>query len=409
MKKITLIFAGIFSALCIDAQVTDTVSTGAEYVNEVYYNLDSGAVKTVDRAWDIAFQVSGMGSTIRINGGNGIELYGYPNGDTSHWASLDTAGISGWNKYYNSDSLWSKGAFSQTADGMFDLGWGRYNMTTHYVTADSLFVIKLSNGSYKKLWIDKLASSVYYFKYADLDGGNEIHDTLAKADYLNKNFGYYSIENEVEIDREPDNASWDLVFTKYGDFVTPTYFMGVAGVLGNDGISVNEVSGVHSDDADTLGTNFSSSISAIGYDWKTLNYGTGLYTADDSLTYFVSSNDGDLWKIVFTAFERYSGNYVFNKEKLVTSSIDENATNLKVATYPNPATDYLNIVLHQNNSDDLNVTVFNLSGSLVYSRNFPGTSGINNLQLGVGEFSKGLYIVNVQTQGASVQTKFVVK
>ena len=65
--------------------------------------------------------------------------------------------------------------------------------------------------------------------------------------------------------------------------------------------------------------------------------------------------------------------------------------------------------MHQNNSHDLNVTIYNLSGSLVYSGNFAGNSGINNLQLGVGEFSKGLYIVNVQTQGASVQTKFVVK
>ena len=140
MKKITLILAGIFSVFITNAQVIDTVSLGPSYVNGVYYSLENNDVHTVEAGnWDIAFTVSPMGSTIRTNGGHGIELYNYPNGDTSHWSSIDTAGISGWKKYYNSDSLWFKGAFSQTADGMFDLGWGNYSMITHYVIADSLF------------------------------------------------------------------------------------------------------------------------------------------------------------------------------------------------------------------------------------------------------------------------------
>ena len=50
-----------------------------------------------------------------------------------------------------------------------------------------------------------------------------------------------------------------------------------------------------------------------------------------------------------------------------------------------------------------------MSGSLVYSEIFAGTSGVNNLQLSVGEYAKGLYLVNVESQKASVQTKFIVK
>jgi len=411
MKKITLIFAGIFSVLGVNAQTTDTVSLGAGYVNGIYYSLENNDVHTVEAGnWDIAFTVSPMGSTIRTNGGHGVELYNYPNGDTSHWSTLDTSGISEWKKYYNSDSLWSKGAFSQTADGVFDLGWGNYSMITHYVVADSLFVVKLPDGSYKKLWIDRLASSVYYFKYADLDGNNEVLDTVSKADYINKSFGYYSLQNQVELDREPETSSWDLLFTKYGQAINPTYYMGVSGVLTNDGVSVSKVSGVHSEDADTSDASFSHSMTSIGYNWKKLNYATYQYSAVDSLTYFVKTKAGDIWKVVFTEFGGSSnGNVVFNKEKILNaSSVDESNT-FNLATFPNPATDYLNIVFHQGNPDDLNVSVFNLSGSIVYSRNLSGVSGVNNLQLSVGEWSKGLYIINIENQVGSVKTKFVVK
>ena len=63
MKKITLIFAGIFSAFSINAQVADTVAIGAE--NEVYYSLENDEVLTVEREnWDIAFNVGGYGSAI---------------------------------------------------------------------------------------------------------------------------------------------------------------------------------------------------------------------------------------------------------------------------------------------------------------------------------------------------------
>ena len=186
--------------------------------------------------------------------------------------------------------------------------------------------------------------------------------------------------------------------------------MGVSGVLANQDVSVNKVSGVHYQDADTLSTPFSSSMTGIGYNWKSLNYQTYQYAAQDSLTYFVKSKAGDLWKIAFEGFGGSSnGNYIFSKEKILSVGMMESINVLNVSTYPNPATDFLNIVLHQKDNEKLNVTVFNMSGSLVYSELFAGTSGVNNLQLSVGEYAKGLYLVNVESQKASVQTRFIVK
>ena len=125
----------------------------------------------------MAFSAAGGGASIRINGQSGVVLYNYPNnGDTSAWASIVTNGINNWNPIYNSDNSWADGAFNINANSSnpMDLGWGIYGTITHHVTGDSLNVIKLSNGAYKKLQILKLSSSNYDFRYANIDGTNEI-------------------------------------------------------------------------------------------------------------------------------------------------------------------------------------------------------------------------------------------
>ena len=78
-----------------------------------------------------------------------------------------------------------------------------------------MHIIKLSNGDYKKLQMIKLSSGVYDFKYANIDGSNEVITNVSKSNYTSKNFGYYSLTNETELDREPDSDSWHILFTKY--------------------------------------------------------------------------------------------------------------------------------------------------------------------------------------------------
>ena len=422
MKKITLMIASALTAFGLNAQVADTVSTGPGYANDVYYSLENNEVHTVEREnWDIAFIASSsLGSGIMTNEGAGTDLYFYPNGDTSAWSSVDTSGIASWTKYYNHDSLWSIGAFAQTSTGYYDpvfntydMGWGIYDMSSHVVTGDSLFVLKLSDGSFKKLWIQRLQSGHYYFKSADLDGGNEISDTVVKTDYENRNFGYYSLKTGTELDREPDNSTWDLLFTKYNTLVMSQYGYtpyGVTAVLSNDGVSVNKVSGVATEDADTLSTYFSGSLSAIGGDWKSFSHSTFSYVVSDSLTYFVKSKDSDLWKVVFTGFGgSTTGEYHFTKQKITTTVGSQELNISSVGTYPNPASDVLNIVFDQKNADESKVDMYNLSGVLILSRTIQGNTGLNTLKLNVDHYASGLYMVNVSSQGGSVVTKVLVK
>jgi len=420
MKKITLLIASALTAFGLSAQIADTVSTGAGYANDVYYSLENNEIISVDRAnWDIAFATHrATGSGIITNEGNGTDLYFYPKGDTDDWASLDTSGIASWTKYYNHDTTWSIGAFAQTATGDYnpvfgtiDMGWGNYDMSSHIVKGDSLFVLKLSDGSFKKLWIDRLQSGHYYFKSADLDGSNEVSDTVVKTDYPNKNFGYYSLKTGTEIDREPDNSTWDLLFTKYNTPVNSQYGFvpyGVTAVLSNVGVLVNKISGVPTVDANPSYPSFSSNISEIGGDWK--SYGGGGYAVEEDLTYFVKSKDSVLWKIAFTGFGgSATGDFHFTKQKIGTTVGAPELNISSVGTYPNPASDLLNIVFDQKNADEVRIEVYNISGVVISSQSIHGNGGLNTLKLDVGNYASGLYMVNVSSQGGSVLSKVLVK
>ncbi|MCX6909508.1 MAG: DUF2339 domain-containing protein, partial [Verrucomicrobia bacterium] len=113
--------------------------------------------------------------TAGLVAGAGVALYTYPKSDTSGWATIDTTGLSSWKPMYNDPGNWENGAFSRYAKGYFDYGWCIYNDVTHNLVGDSLFVIKLRDGNFKKLWMIKKLSSldIYLFRYANLDGSGE--------------------------------------------------------------------------------------------------------------------------------------------------------------------------------------------------------------------------------------------
>ena len=51
-----------------------------------------------------------------------------------------------------------------------------------------LYIIKTTDGIWKKLWIEKLDAGVYFFKHANLDGTNLITQQVNTNNYSNKKF-----------------------------------------------------------------------------------------------------------------------------------------------------------------------------------------------------------------------------
>jgi hypothetical protein len=403
---ILIITATLITASASAQQVNDMVSIGAGYPNQSFYSMYNGEVSNISNTdWDLAFQITGFQATIRINGKNNVRLFraGLDVNAWSNVTAMDTVGkLNPAYELFDHDTSWWVGAFNATNDtsNQFDLGWGVYDFATHVVTGDSLYFIKLSNGVVKKLWIQSLMSNVYYFAYADVDGTNEVNATLNKTTYANRNFGYYSIINGTESNREPNKNDWDLTFCQYMA-VTPITYK-VTGVLANDSVFVARAYPVDVTLASFSGQSYTPLINTIGYDWKTYDFGSNSWLISDSLVYFVQDRTGDIWKMIFTGFGgSANGDYEFSKEPVSATGLADAAVATAVLSmYPNPANELFNIVYAPSNYDASNrIEVYSVTGQLVKSEKLEATPGLKETPLNISDLKCGLYLVRISIDG----------
>lgn len=415
MKKQLL--AGVFALAILDAHaqvVNDTVVTGASYANQVWYSLENDNQGTSPKNnWDLGFAASGFGASIIINSPVGVRLWNYPNADASGWATVDTAGLSTWEQRWNSDTSWALGAMGRYADPTndFDMDWGIYNMTTHVVTGDSIYIIKGVDGNYRKLMIESLTSGTYTFKYADLDGSNPHTGTLAKSAYSAKNFGYYSLQTNAALDREPVSTSWDLTFCQYTGFVPSAYT--VTGVLHNAGVQVAKCADL-ADKATFVAygsATYKSEINTIGYNWK--RFTGSVFAVQDSLVYFVKPANGDIWKVIFTGFASADGSFAFSKEKLyaAVSAVDNTTlSTTSFAVYPNPSRGGNINLIYSFGKKVANafVLVTDMAGRVVMTDKIAVESGLQQYVLPSGTLPTGAYVVTINGDGVLVSQKLQV-
>lgn len=422
MKKQLLITVLSIAAFATKAQsvVTDTVVMGAGYANQVWYSLadDEKGVQAKNN-WDIAFRASGgMSSDIMVNHSGGGTIWAYPKANKSGWASVDTTGLSLWIPQYNMETAWN-GALGRYADAAnpYDLGWGIYDMGSHNVNGDSIYIVKTQTGNFKKLTIDKLASGTYTFTYANLDGSGSTTSTLAKSAYSTKNYGYFNLDTKTAIDREPAAEEWDLVFGQYstGDYAS----MGIAGytvtgVLVNDTLKIAKAVV----DPTTRATfnaygplTFSDNINGLGYNWKSTSG-----VIKDSNVYFVRTNNGNIWKLNFTGWisgATGNGSVIFTKQLLTAVSIKETMkSNTTIGLSPNPAVNGQNINIVYNFDANVNsaiAQIYDMTGRVVMTQQLETSKGLHAQILNSGNLNSGIYIISVVADNQATQQRLIVQ
>lgn len=434
MKNIILTCALVMVLLQMNAQVAnDSVAVGAGYANQVWYSLENGVVETAPKNnWDIAFEIPGVGYSVHVNSEGGAEAWLYST-DVTEWSTIDTTGLSSLAKLYNSDTTWFIGAFDGVKDpnNDFDLGWGTYSLATHTVTGDKIYVVKLTNGTYQKLMIEGLASGTYTFRHANMDGTGEMTHTVAKPTYNTKNLVYYSLVNHAVVDREPARETWDLVFGQYfanvpdgnGGFVPYS----VTGVRTNAGVKTAKTENLADAEnyVDYEAETFESNISAIGHYWKSINMTTFQWDITDSLAYFVSTRDGDIWKVIMTGFTGSStGTYRFSTEKLleadtVTTEPIDTTTGIfspkelaaTMVVYPNPSNGQHVTVVYNilSQADAATLNVYDLAGRQVYAAELGNTAGVQQHRLPAQELNTGMYIVTLTVNNQQTHQKLIIK
>ena len=410
MKKIniTIVLSLLF---CIDIiSQNHQISLSSGYTNQSFYSMQNGEVSNVlNDNWDISFSTDVFSSTIRINDGKGVQLYTYHLADTSGWT--DTINYNTLlSAMHNSDTSWDIGAFDINQTNGFDYGWGVYNLQTHNIVGDSLFVIQTVGGNKKKLWIERKVSGEYQFKYSNLDGSNPILKNIAASNYSDKKFIYYSIDQDLVLDREPKLSEWDITFTKY---ITPVQGMpySVTGVLNNYGVEIAKADNIQSPQSynDYSAHSFKQKINTIGYDWKYYDFASSSYLLDQNTCFFIKDNDNNIWKIIFTKFEgTNSGNIEFNTQLISSTNLKEIDNISTLGVYPNPAMSNQVITLvYDIPSKNKKLQIFDLKGEEVYSNEIT-SNGLNTLNIPSNYLAKGIYIVSININGQKLTNRLII-
>lgn len=410
MKHSLLLSAALLVYGTLLAQTEVTIPTGPANADQVYYSL-GGQTQTVAplAEWDLAFEITGFTSSILVNTGKGLSVW-ETNASIDEWQQITAFDATNWTALENSTTSWSEGALNHGNDlneGGMHMGWGAYNMDTHSVTGDKIYVIAVAADQYKKFRIDHLISGTYTFTYADIDGANETTATLAKNAFTGKTFGYFSFTTGTTLDREPAAADWDLVFTKYRDFAPTIY--NVAGVLSNKAVTVLQVDGQDPALATYWGEEFAEDINTIGYDWKTLNMSTFQYEYPDDRTYFVQDRAGNIWKLVFTNYGgSANGNMTFTQEQVGSATVTENELN-DLVVFPNPSTNgNLNLLLPDavNNGQ---LSMLDRAGRLVKQQVVNGVGALTSVPVDLAGVQAGLYVLRLDAAGVLYTTRIVVE
>ncbi len=391
-------------------ETTANISMGASYGNKVYYKLSTETESTYVRdLWDLAFlRTSAYAFATRVNDGMGILVF-EASSNIADWTSIDVANETSWTELHNSETDWSVGAFDT---GSATYGWGEYNPSTHHVAGSIIFVLKYTDGSYKKLIIEDYSNG-YTIKYATWDGATWSSDTtttIANSSNPNNTFNYYSLINDTEVVAEPASTDWDFVFTKYltdyyGD---QSLYYGVTGVLHSANITIAEND--ESSSSDVSGLVYLDEINTIGRDWKSFT-GTG-YAVNSDLIFYVKYSDDTIYRVYFTSFEGSStGNISFNFEDVTATMSVDDFNQISLGIFPNPSIDKkINLVYDQLlNTDTSNVSIYNSKGAKVFETSISNSAGFYDKQLDLSGLKSGIYILNLKSGDTYVTKKIVLQ
>ncbi|RYD58185.1 MAG: hypothetical protein EOP56_04495 [Sphingobacteriales bacterium] len=271
---------------------TATVDMNEDYKWQIFYSLKNNEIvsKNLRTDWDLGFECGASGYHIITNTARFMFAYNTGKTDFSAFALADTVGFAnGKNIDMPSSSL------DSTAIG----DWRK--RTPVYV---------VSNNDKQIFKVQCLpAERGYKVRFAKLNGGGGLEQTVVIKKDDNYNFMFLSLTAGNIINVEPPRASWDVVFTNYThlfyDMNTP---YSVTGCLLNRYNTIACMdSSVAFDQIDHILAaryQLSPQINIIGYNWKEYNLSKGIYITFTKMNYIVRTSDGVYYKLRFLDFAR---------------------------------------------------------------------------------------------------------
>jgi hypothetical protein len=406
MKKIYLLIAVI--CICNNVTkaqtwITDSVSMGTGRINDIYYHMGNGVVKTVgNKNWFLALGTASQQAGAYINSANGVACFN-PHKGLMDWATITMADTATSTEQINSDSNWTNGALNRgkQAGQQFDYGFGKYNSTLHTVIGDSIFIIR-QGSSYYKLRIDSVFGQN---SYAVTIGGLSL--PIPSTQYIfNKapkfgasNFIYVNATSMGLVDtaREPAQGTWDFVITEYKTNIAGTPYLVVGALSDGSGSEVFRAQGIS---ANVAAANYTTATyekytNMIGYDWKVFNGST--YDYDSLNSYLVHSNDGSFYQIQFNGYVKSNGYVAFNKRKIGAPTAIDQINNIatSIGVYPNPTAQDAMLTLESKEATDVVISITDMHGKTIQSFTKNIQKGTNVYTIPTQQLASGNYAIVV--------------
>jgi len=287
---------------------TDTIPMSYNYKFQVYFNLDSGIIvsQNLKTESDLGFECSPTGWKIILNAADFMKAADL--GIVPFGQAQDTARVN-----------WK---FDKSDGNPDSLAFGTWYLTVNGDTVSNNHVYAVDRGfdenanplGIYQVIFDSLAGNKYYFRFATIGGGPVSCGIVAKDGGVN--YLYYSLTSGGSLKRlEPSKDQYDLVFTQYTTLlftdIGEAYPYLVTGVLTNRNNFEVAIDSIHEFSSITLAQSlqlpFSSTLDAVGYEWKRYDFETGAYTVNSNVTYIIRNDTGRSFKLRFVGFYSSTG------------------------------------------------------------------------------------------------------
>lgn len=310
----------------IDGQVGEIGNSIYEY--QTFYSLEDNqeSANNLVSDWDLGFECGANGESVILNSGDILSIYNAGAVEFSTAIEIPT------------DAQWIYDASSGNNDSLVVNNWVNTSAEP-YAYSHDVFIIRKNNEPFKKFKLIELSENSYRLVVSPLQ--NFSPDTIIVAKQEGINYQKLSLQNQNAIVKiEPNTSDWDLQFTTYqsiipdDDGVLTPYV--VRGVLHNPHQTEVGFYYISDDDVpfldpsykdqeetaleeyflqltidDVQNIPFTSTLDAIGYDWKdvVIDYesGSAVYASNTRNIYIVKSQNGSLYKMRFISFYDASG------------------------------------------------------------------------------------------------------
>ena len=272
---------------------------GSDYRYQVWFSLleNRFVFRNLKTDWDLGFEASAEGYHVFLNGSKAMRAY------QTSFSSLgevnDTTGLGN-----NGKADMPSGRLDSTA-------FGDWRMDNHVYVIHRGYNEMGQIIGFCKLKITSVNETEYLIEYGNLPG-QEIRQARVKKDQK-VNLVAWSLTTHAQVPGiEPARDEYDLCFTNYTHvFYNPFQYYQVTGVLCNSyrtRVAVLKDKGFNEISlSDTLGRDFSTNRNSIGYDWKTFDLQTNLYTVNSKVSYLIMDSRCYFYKFHFIDFYNPQG------------------------------------------------------------------------------------------------------